>query len=551
MNARAVGDRELAESWRASGRNARPPGRSLAVLAGLLAATLGCAFLLSDSSNRPLLWNTLAFATASTALSLPVGGVLAMLLFRTQIAWPRFLHWILTLLLFLPPYLLLAGWDAGWGMQGWAPRWLFPATGWTPLRGWSGALLMQLALGLPWVVFLVGAGLAGVPRDLEELASLDGSDLQVLWRVTRRWWVPSLVSTGLLYWVLVACDITVTDIFQIRTFAEEVYTGFMLGDSLPTIVRRTASGLVLTAGCAVAASWPLVERAEIGFGDSKRPAWRARLGVLRWPVTLLLTLVLGTLLLAPVGNLVYQAGLLVDSVQGERVWSWSFAKVVELMVGSPGRFRDELAWSMLLGQLSGLTALGLAVGCCWWGSRRRWARWLGAIACVLGLATPGPVLALALSSLVNQPGSDLLFYLYDRTIVVAWLALVIRLFPVAYLLTAWKLRSVNRRLADQAALSGVSAARVFWHAVGAPLRDFFLCQWLVLLALAIGDLSATVLATPPGVTTVSVRVFNLVHYGVADQLAGLCLALVLLFGGMTALVIAFSSSSAGREGRTV
>jgi hypothetical protein len=38
---------------------------------------------------------------------------------------------------------------------------------------------------------------------------------------------------------------------------------------------------------------------------------------------------------------------------------------------------------------------------------------------------------------------------------------------------------------------------------------------------------------------------------VADQLAGLCLALVLLFGGMTALVIAFSSSSAGREGRTV
>jgi iron(III) transport system permease protein len=30
---------------------------------------------------------------------------------------------------------------------------------------------------------------------------------------------------------------------------------------------------------------------------------------------------------------------------------------------------------------------------------------------------------------------------------------------------------------------------------------------------------------PPGVETLSIKIFNLVHYGVEDQVAGICLAL--------------------------
>jgi hypothetical protein len=61
--------------------------------------------------------------------------------------------------------------------------------------------------------------------------------------------------------------------------------------------------------------------------------------------------------------------------------------------------------------------------------------------------------------------------------------------------------------------------------------------WLVGLSLALGDLSASILAVPPGVTTVAIRVFSLVHYGVEDQLAGLCLWTALLFGVLTVAAV--------------
>jgi hypothetical protein len=39
------------------------------------------------------------------------------------------------------------------------------------------------------------------------------------------------------------------------------------------------------------------------------------------------------------------------------------------------------------------------------------------------------------------------------------------------------------------------------------------------------------LAMPPGITTLSISIFNLVHYGVDDRLAGICL--VQLLGSAT------------------
>ena len=40
-------------------------------------------------------------------------------------------------------------------------------------------------------------------------------------------------------------------------------------------------------------------------------------------------------------------------------------------------------------------------------------------------------------------------------------------------------------------------------------------------------MGATVLVTPPGIEPLSVRISGLLHYGVEDQVAGICLALAL------------------------
>jgi iron(III) transport system permease protein len=390
-------------------------------------------------------------------------------------------------------------------------------------------------------------GLATLPSEVEQQAMLDGSDAQVLWHVTIPHLRPALCAALVWVWISAACEITITDVYQIRTFAEEIYTGFALGDTLTDAPQRVAPGIILTAGMAVATLAICAQFAPQLASLRRTGAWQLDIGRWRWPVGM--TVLAGALVVValPTINLVYQAGLHVTLVGDRRIRDWSFAKVVNVLTEIPASFMPEFGWSLLLGQLTAVTGILVALVLASAGRTSMSVRGLAWLAAMLGLAIPGPVLALGLSWLVNQPQIPIMRYLYDRTLFVAWLALSIRLFPMAFLICDTAVRQVNRRLAEIAMVEGAGWWRAQWHGIVRPLSDCLGWLWLVLLALAIGDLSATILAVPPGVTTISIRVFSLVHYGVADQLAGLCLITLLVFGLLAALVIALAPRSPWAE----
>jgi len=212
------------------------------------AAMLVSAFVAATPHTLPLLVNTLLFAGGAAIVSAPIGVTLALLIHRTQLPGRRVLHGLVLLLIFLPPYLQLAGWEAGFGLQGWFCRWCFPDHPVAILAGWRGAITMQVLVNIPWITFFVSGALLLLPAHLEERALLDGPPLRVLRYVT----LPQLTSAVLAatFWVFVlaAGDITITDVYQVRTFAEEIYTGFALGDRLAATPRRTLSGSLLILG---------------------------------------------------------------------------------------------------------------------------------------------------------------------------------------------------------------------------------------------------------------------------------------------------------------
>jgi iron(III) transport system permease protein len=85
------------------------------------------------------------------------------------------------------------------------------------------------------------------------------------------------------------------------------------------------------------------------------------------------------------------------------------------------------------------------------------------------------------------------------------------------------LRSIPAEILDAAVLDGAGPLTCLLR-VALPQRVAVIAAgWLVAMAVALGDLAASVLIVPPGVTTLAIRVFNLVHYGVEDRLAGICL----------------------------
>ncbi|MFV1966911.1 MAG: ABC transporter permease [Pirellulaceae bacterium] len=498
-----------------------------------------------DARVAFLLRNTLVLGLGTNVVALPVGASLAFLLLRTDIPGRRAGIGALTAVLFLPLYLQAAAWDAAFGYQGWLS--LTNTAFITPLfESWMDvikvdprAIWIHGLAAVPWVVFLVGIGLRLVEPELEDAASLDASPWRVFQRVTLVRSIPAIAVAALWVFVMTAGEIAVTDLYQVRTYAEEVYINVPLLDSAPnredvvagvepdTTVRIPSGtgwmGLLSLATLLVAAYLAPTDSAP-----TVQPRKLFSMGRWRWAGCLLLVAAGIVLVGLPLGNLTYKAGLVVEQT-GQGWWRyWSVTKCLWTVGTSPLRFQEEFTWSVLIGSAAATAALALA-GPFAWSARRNTVGALPALCIVaICLALPGPIIGLRIIRLLNQPDSEILIWLYDRTILPPVMAQVIRCLPITILVCWYAFRNLSEEVLEMATLDGAGAASRFLH-VGIPQRlTALIAAWWIALAVSLGDLSASNLTLPPGVTTVPVRVFGLLHAGVDDQVAGICLTMTLV-----------------------
>jgi iron(III) transport system permease protein len=444
--------------------------------------------------------------------------------------------------LFVPVYLQAAAWQAGFGVQGWYTL-VSHSEAW--LAGWTGAAWVHAMAAVPWVVLIVGAGLRLAEPELEEQALLDARGAQVFRHVTLKAALGAVAVAALWVAILTAGEIAVTDLFVVRTYAEEIYREMTIGPSLiesqPVYDAplRLLPGLVLTAWL-VAVGWALI--AKLVPRDRPMSLRRQRvfsLGVWRVPLTVAVALALLLLVGVPLGNLCYKAGVIVTQTDAGRLRSWSLWKWVEIVASSPIRYRREFGWSLGIGTAAAFAVAVAAVPMAW--IARRGGCWSQAVllAAAVALALPGPVIGLAVIWLLNRPGLGPLVYLYDQSILAPWVALWIRGLAPAVLIMWHAFGSVPPEILDAASVDGAGPlARLFRIAL--PMRPAAAAlAWLVALAIALGDLAASILVVPPGVSTLSIRIFGLLHYGVEDRVAGICLAQVVLFAVIATVVLRF------------
>ncbi len=186
--------------------------------------------------RRPLglAFQTLRLVLATEFLALPAGVLLGLLLFRTDL-WGRQAVLALTVLvLFVPMPLHATAWLGAIGNAGRSQL-----IGSTPiLTGWTGAAFVHAMAAIPWVAVLAGVGLRTVEPALEESALLDLPGWRVVGRLTLRRSLGAIAASALAVAVLTAGDMTVTDLLQVRTYAEEVYIQSQTGPRAASAAAR-------------------------------------------------------------------------------------------------------------------------------------------------------------------------------------------------------------------------------------------------------------------------------------------------------------------------
>jgi iron(III) transport system permease protein len=125
-------------------------------------------------------------------------------------------------------------------------------------------------------------------------------------------------------------------------------------------------------------------------------------------------------------------------------------------------------------------------------------------------------------------------------------AVLARFAPVAVIILFARMRMIDPVLHD--------AARVFqssafsrWSAIDLPLlAPGFVVAACMFFALAVGELGATLIVAPAGHATVTMRIYNYLHFGSSADVAGLCLMMTILTlaSGFIAILV-FSKKESG------
>ena len=401
-----------------------------------------------------------------------------------------------------------------------------------------------------------------------------------MWHVSVRRAAPAIVLAGVWVAIVTTTEISVTDFFQVRTFAEEVYTQSALGtfdfntnavpasrggpgsaplaaptspNPLPALSAIGLwSGLLLSTGLALAA----IAAAGRLFADladaPHRAPWLWRLRSCARTATLILWLSMLLLVGVPLGDLLYKAGLQVTATDAGRMRTWSAAKVLEGLAAAPHQFRGELWLSTWLGAAAATASLVFALPLAW-SMRPSLTKapavrlvlrspWLQLLVVSLCLTIPGPLLGVVVIRILNRPPDSPLSFLavlYDSNFA-PWLVQTVRAMPLATLILWPALASVPQVMLDTAATDGTG----WWGRllrIALPQRwPAAAAAWLVGFAVAVGELAATILVIPPqrGGTAIAIQIFQLLHYGVDDRVAAICLVMVFAIASITGIAAA-------------
>ncbi len=427
-----------------------------------------------------------------------------------------------------PMILHAAAWEATAGKFGWLTFSQTASRTYTGLAGRYGGLVACV-----WIHGLLGAALVSlatwfgtsrIPPQLIDQSRLDGGPIWTWWRIrlpiAAPWVVTGLLATA----ILAATEMTVVDLYGVRTLADEFYLFHAVQPSITSIMIVLVLPCVLAIAIISTVAVSRRRRLDVQLLDQYRSAGDPTepLGSIAHLAASAAVLLATMMFAFPLGGLLVKIGHQITVSAGPEptfTVSWSLRQALGLLASAPQEFSREYLWTAVLAALTAAVCVPLA-----WliasttRQRPRLRRTVDLVSLLLFLI-PGPVVGLAVVRFFTSsvPG---LQTLYHHTLLPTVVALMARALPVAYWILRAGYAGIDRSILDSAKLDLAWIGRVWW--IERPLLAKPLAIAAVAAAvMASGDVPATLPVLPPGVVTVGTRLFALLHSGARNQEAAL------------------------------
>ncbi len=370
-----------------------------------------------------------------------------------------------------------------------------------------GAWVQMLAL-LPFSLGILFLALAGIPNELLEASRVSGPDKRTMRRILLPLALPGLSAAFSFLFLVSLLDYSVPSLFQLNLYALGVFSEYSIAYDASHAFLMSLPLLLVS----LPAVW-LLQHALRGLplippGNGNSARWPIRLPVWMKVLCGFAILVFLLQLLVPLTVLAIQ------SLPAFTSLAW--------LTGS----LPDLGISALIGLGTALFTLPFAhaAASAIHGRRRERHVWWWLV--LLPMAIPAPLIGIALAHAWND-GTLSWTGLYN-TLFMPILACTLRFLPFSVFLLLAKLKQMDRSLFDAAAILQKNSLQTLFRIHLPLLSGAYLGAGLLAAVLAVGELGATILLVPPGAGTLTLKIYNYLHYGASEEVSGLCLLLYLL-----------------------
>lgn len=462
-----------------------------------------------------LLAQSVGLAAGVSAGGIILGILSGSFLWRWRTGISTYLRWFVLLLVAVPPHVHALAWISVLSKAN--SSFLIPL-GFReiPLHGWLISWWVQLMALAPISVGLTLVGLELVERSLIEAGRLLRPDIENLKKIIGPLAMPAILASGGFVFLLSLTDYSVPSLFQANVYSLEIFARFS-AESEPASAFLLALPLLVITVSVVIVSQAVLRNAAL------KPIWRIRAWSVapEWPgwfiwLQRLAVAILALQVLVPLISLTMSVG------------TWGN------LVGSASLARREIAFTLWTSTATALVSIPLAFAVAKKMVRPDLEGKLCWLLVTSPLAVPAPLIGIGLIAIWNRP----LFSGVYGSDVMPVLATLVRFTPFAAIIILAQFRRIDPLLID--------ATRVFqtnlfktWYQVRLPmLAPGLLAAAFVVFALSAGELGATLMVAPPGQATLIMKIYNYLHYGASESVAGLCLLMTLatLMAGILAVL---------------
>ncbi len=491
-------------------------------------------FIFADSDFWDAFRNSLVIAGSMALISVPLGGILAFLMVRTDLPGRRWIEPLLLIPIFVSPMVLAFGYVVSAGPVGFYSVWAKNLFGEVPWNVYSLAAIAVIAglTHVPHVYLYSSSALKSLGSDVEEAARMTGaSPFRVARDVSLPMVTPSLLFSGVLVFFLGF------EIFGLPLVLGDPEGHLVLATYLYKLTNKLGTPsyhlMAAVAVCIVAVTFPLVMLQRFllknagKFVTVKGKAGRQRplpLGKWRWVAAAILLLWLFVTIVVPLSGIALRS---VVSSWGEGV---VIADVLTLdhfreVFEQPTLVRGILN-TILIGVVGGALAVACytAIGLATHRQPDGWSRFVDYLVLV-PRAVPGLLAGLAFLwvFLFFPPLSPL-----RTTIFSVWLAYTVVWLAYGMRLVSSSLLQVGPELEEAARTAGATRGQISRHVTLPLIRYGLLASWLLVFMIFEREYSTGVYLLGPGTEVIGSLLVSLWGTGAADMVAALSLINVVL-----------------------